>query len=215
MKNLLLYGMNCDVHVWDRFLKDRNETEWDVVEYPHDMLEGAQSIQDITKWVYDNYKGIHYDAIIAHSMGGILALQLALEYAFDCDKIIFIETNLKPAAPFYRNLMTPENMQRYGEEVTCMLQKEAPFYSDAIRASLQDSFDYTSLVRHCPCPVYAIYGDRGQADYENRYQDLCLDENTLEHMDICFVENSCHMPMIENPEGLNTVIHFILDASIR
>ena len=50
------------------------------MEYPHDVTQNAKKVDDITEWVYNNYGHHCYDAIIGHSLGGIIALQLIAEY---------------------------------------------------------------------------------------------------------------------------------------
>ena len=83
-----------------------------------------------------------------------------------------------------------------------MLKGEAPFYSPALKQTLQEDFDYTGFVRKINPPVYVIYGDRGQPEYVNKISDLCLDAATLAGLEISFVSDACHLPMVENPAAL-------------
>ena len=85
MKLLLLYGVNCTKKVWDDFSPYLKEYIVDYVEYPHEITEKANTVEDISRWVYNTYKDKSYDAVIGHSLGGIVALQLASKY-----KIIFV-----------------------------------------------------------------------------------------------------------------------------
>ncbi|WP_313129876.1 alpha/beta fold hydrolase [Anaerocolumna sp.] len=79
-------------------------------EYPHEITLRAKEAADISEWVYENYQHQYYEAVIGHSLGGIIALQLAVKYKMKFGKLIYLDTNLKPANEFYRNLMTPEHM---------------------------------------------------------------------------------------------------------
>lgn len=45
-------------------------------------------------------EGKRYDAIIGHSLGGLIALELAAAYSLPCSRIICLDTNLKPAGTF-------------------------------------------------------------------------------------------------------------------
>ena len=164
------------------------------MEYPHDMTQKANTIDDITKWVYEEYHNNSYYAVIGHSMGGLIALQLAAQYKMEFEKVIYIDTNLKPAEAFYRNLMTPEHME--------MFREEQKYYAQELMKSIQEDFDYTGYLKEIPHKVYAIYGDRNRPEYKNKISDLNLSDETLEKLELHYVPNACHMIMMENPEGL-------------
>ena len=57
--------------------------------------------------------------------------------------------------------------------------------------------------------VHGIYGDRGVENYESRISDLCLDEDVEQRIQFHFVKDACHMPMVENPEGLAAIVRQI------
>lgn len=206
MKGLFLYGINCTSDIWTDIQDDLSHFDIDYVEYPHSITEAAEWTTDIAKWVSDTYGGGEYDFLVGHSMGGIVALELAVKFGLKCRRIILIDSSLKPANPFYRNLMTADHMDEYGDRVLRMLRSEAPYYKDGLKKSLQDDFDYSELVRVAQQEVYAIYGDRGRKEYANRIHDLCLDKGTLDKLRVSFIENACHMPMIENPRALSAMI---------
>lgn len=211
MRLLLLYGVNCTKKVWNLLAPYLEKYEVDYVEYPHEMTQQAKSVDDISKWVYDTYQGRSYDAVIGHSLGGIVALQLAEKYKMEFRKIIYLDTNLKPANEFYRNLMTSEHMDRYGQEILPMFQEEREFYTPNLMKEIQEEFDYTGSLKAINQNVYAIYGDRNLPDYENKIADLNLPDEALERLEITFVPNACHMMMIENPEGLYQILNSILE----
>lgn len=212
MKGLFLYGASCTADVWALIKETMAEYDNTFVEYPHEIIQNASSITDITRWVYKTYLSSSYDFIVGHSMGGIIALELVANFGFKCERVIIIESNLKPAKEHYRNLMLPGNMKYLGPTIIPMLQSETPYYGDALKRSMQEDFDYTDYVKKIDKPVYAIYGDRGQINYENKINDLCLDEDTIKGMEFSFVKNSCHMPMIENPNELSSIITNIVST---
>lgn len=139
-------------------------------------------------------------------------MQLITKYKMKVDKLIYLDTNLKPANKFYRNLMTQKNMEKYGVSILQILNKERRFYTDELLESIQVDFDYTNLVNEIPQNIYAIYGDRGMPEYPNKIQDLNLSPQTLSNLNLVFIHNSCHMIMVENPKQLSEVIKKILEA---
>lgn len=210
MRLLILYGVNCTKDIWnviDPYLK---EFEIDYVEYPHEVTLHAKKVDDITEWVYKNYGHHSYDAIIGHSLGGIIALQLTAKYKMKVDKIIYLDTNLKPANEFYRNLMTQKNMDKYGNSILQMFSKEREFYTAELLMSIQVDFDYSTLVNEVTQDIYAIYGDRGMSEYPAKIQDLNLSAQVLNHLNILFIHDSCHMIMVENPKQLSKLMKGIL-----
>ena len=210
MRLMLLYGVNCTKAIWDYIDPYLSNFEIDYVEYPHEVTLHANKVDDITEWVYKNYGHHCYDAMIGHSLGGIIALQLVANHKMRVDKIIYLDTNLKPAHEFYRNLMTQKNMKKYGNSILHMLNEEREFYTAELLNSIQADFDYTNLVNEISQNIYAIYGDRGMPEYPAIIQDLNLSTQVLKHLNLVFIHDSCHMTMVENPRQLSEIMKGIL-----
>lgn len=210
MKLMMLYGVNCTIDIWNNVSPYLKKHEIDYVEYPHEITQYATKVDDITEWVYENYGHNRYDAVIGHSLGGLIALQLVAKYKMKAGKIVYLDTSLKPASEFYKNLMTPKNMELYGKNIVEMLNKERKFYTDELLRSIQDDFDYTDVVYKVPQEIYAVYGDRGMPEYSDKIKDLNLPAKILKRLNLIFIQNSCHMIMIENPKGFLEVINEIL-----
>lgn len=210
MKNIFLYGANCTSIVWDKLLTLLDDSDNMIIEYPHEITEKAESVSDIAQWIFDTYNSkLNCDCFIGHSMGGIIALELITHFGISCEKIILIESNLKPAEKFYRNLMTPENIAKHGSQIIPMIKAEAPFYNDQLKQSLQSDFDFTDLVRNSTIEIHGIYGDRGEANYKDRISDLNLSKDIENNINFHFIEDSCHMPMVENPKALAAILREI------
>ncbi len=60
--------------------------------------------------------------------------------------------------------MTPEHMDEFGESIITMLQEERKFYTPELFESIQNEYDYTNYLQEITQKVYAIYGDRNQAE---------------------------------------------------
>lgn len=211
MRILLLYGVNCTSKIWDNLRPYLDSYEVVYVEYPHEITQRANDVDTISKWVYETYNGQPYDAVIGHSLGGIVALQLASKYKMKFNKIIYLDTNLRPANEFYRNLMTVEHMTEYGNDVLTMFQEERKFYTSNLFKSIQEEFDYTKYLKELTQKVYAIYGDRNRPEYKNKITDLNLSNEALSKLDFRFINDACHMIMIENPKKLYQMIDEILE----
>ncbi|QRN82937.1 alpha/beta hydrolase [Chloroflexota bacterium] len=207
MKNIYLYGANCTKAVWDDLQLILDNPENLIIEYPHEITEKAETISDIAQWAYDTYgKDLNCNCLIGHSMGGLIALELVTKFGVRCEKVILIESNLKPAEKFYRNLMTPENMAIHGAKIIPMIKGEAPFYSDELKQSLQTDFDFTDLIHNSTIEIHGIFGDRGEANYKDRISDLNLGKDIENNINFHFIQNSCHMPMVENPKALAAIL---------
>jgi len=216
MKYAFLYGANCTKAIWDDLLPEMGDPDPLIIEYPHEVTKQAQSVSDITLWVHDTYGNeLNCDCLIGHSMGGIIALELVTKFGVSCEKVALIESNLKPAEKFYRNLMTPENMKIHGGKIIPMIKSEATYYSDDLKHSLQDDFDFTDLVRKSTVEIHGIYGDRGEENYKNRISDLNLGKDIENNINFHFIKNACHMPMVENPTDLAGILKAIISPSAQ
>jgi pimeloyl-ACP methyl ester carboxylesterase len=206
MKALFLYGANCNATVWDTLLPHLASWECDVVSYPHDVTLHAHTVDDITQWVEKTKCGSEYDVIVGHSLGGLVALSLASQAHMAVGRVICLDTNLCPAGPFFRNLMTDVHMEQYGNQVKAMLMSERKFFSVELLHSVQENFDYTPLLYNIHCPIALLLGDRNTVNAKEHLSELNLPASAYKMMDIHFVPNACHMQMIENPEALANML---------
>lgn len=111
------------------------------VVYSHEVLQAATSVRDIAKWAASVYGNDFYDVLIGHSMGGQVALELLPLLNMRPQKVILIDSNPVPSGAFYRNLMTKEHMEQYGERIREMFERESPHYSQKLLKSLGDDFN--------------------------------------------------------------------------
>lgn len=205
-KGIFLYGVNCTLGIWNEIREAFDDMNIIFVAYPHEITQQAHNISDIARWVYGEYGKEHFDFIVGHSMGGLIALELVAKYKMKCNTIILIESNLCPAKEFYKNLMLPANMTKFGDKIKRMFKNEAPYYREDLKFSLQKEFDFTPYINEISSKIFGIYGDRGIENYSKRIDDLCLENKIQQKINFKFIKNSCHMPMIENPLELTDVL---------
>jgi pimeloyl-ACP methyl ester carboxylesterase len=210
MKGLFLYGAKCNVDIWDKVKPGFSDIDIEYVDYPRDLTRTARTVSVLARWMYDLYGNDKFDFILGHSMGGFVALHLVLELPMNIPKLIMVESNPRPAEVFYRNLMTPKNLAIHGDYIKSMFDSEACNYNDALLMSVRDGFDDSDLIRNYQGEIHAIFGDRGIADYPNRISDLNLDQDVREKMRFHFVQDACHLPMIENPQQFSAIVRKIL-----
>jgi pimeloyl-ACP methyl ester carboxylesterase len=135
-------------------------------------------------------------------MGGLIALQLSALDGARFGKTIFVESFLRPSEPLYHNLMMEANMATMGDKVRAMFSEEDAKYTPELKASLREGFDYTGPLDRITGRVYGIYGDRGSRDRSVLLRNLNLDDHQLSKLDISFIPDACHLPMLENPHAL-------------
>lgn len=212
MKGLFLYGLKCRPWIWDQMRGDLADCDIEYVEYPEEVTRACMSVSELTAWVNEQYlsSGQAYDFVLGHSMGGLIALQLSALDGARFRKTIFVESFLKPSEPFYRNLMMETNMATMGDRVLAMFSEEDVKYTPELKASLKEDFDYTGSLGHIANSVFGIYGDRGNHDRSLLLRNLNLDDQQLGKLDITFIHDSCHLPMLENPHELAQRILSIL-----
>lgn len=215
MRGLLLYGLKCQPWIWDGMKSDLADCDIEYVEYPEDVTRTCVSIGELTAWVDEQYLslGQAYDFVLGHSMGGLIALQLSALDGARFKKTIFVESFLKPSEPFYHNLMMDANMALMGDRVLRMFGEEDAKYTPELKASLQEDFDFTESLDHIANAVFGIYGDRGTRDTALLLRNLDLDDHRLGRLDISFIHDACHLPMLENPHELAQRILSILQQS--
>ena len=204
MKGLFLYGLKCQPWIWDGMKSDLEDYDIEYVEYPREVTRACTSVNKLSAWVDERYvsNSQPYDFVLGHSMGGLIALQMSALDGARFKKTIFVESFLKPSEPFYRNLMMEANMAAMCDRVLAMFSEEDAMYTPELKSSLKEDFDYAGSLDHIANQVFGIYGDHGNRDRSLLLRNLNLDSQQLGKLDISFIRDSCHLPMLENPHEL-------------
>ena len=215
MKGLFLYGLKCQPWIWDQMKRDLADCDIEYVEYPEEVTRRCVTVSELSVWVNEQYLslGQAYDFVLGHSMGGLIALQLSALDGARFKKTILVDSFLKSPEPFYQNLMMETNVATMGNRVFKMLGEEDVKYTPELKASLKEDSDDTGLLERIPNRVFGIYGDRGNRDRSLLLRNLNLDDHQLGKLDISFIRDSCHLPMLENPHELAQRILSVLQQS--
>ncbi len=90
-----------------------------------------------------------------------------------------------------------------------MLEKEKDNYSETLKNKLRD-INMMSLINKVKCDLNLIYGDRGINNKNKLISELKLAPKMLSKLNIRIVKNTCHFPMIENPEETTVILSELL-----
>ena len=206
-KGLFLSGYGCQSWIWDDLKKIFPNSVF--LDWPKDQLSNFTEINDFCDWVSGYIKNCKFDFLVGHSLGGLVALKLSTYETFYLNKVILIESFLKSPSVFFRNLLNDAIGEDKKVEVIKMLQEQSKFYSPILKDKLVD-LDYTSYLYDSKNQIYGIYGDRGTKNEKQVVNELNLSKIELDKVSIQTITNSCHFPMLENPEELKTIINNIL-----
>jgi pimeloyl-ACP methyl ester carboxylesterase len=199
---LFLYGIKCRPWIWQPLHELRAGADDIFVEYPHTVTESCLSTQELSQWVANNYfsQGEQYAAVVGHSLGGILALQLAQIPGVTLPKIVFLDSFLHSTTDFFHNLYLPTTAPALKSRIDTMLREENDHYAESLRAEIRrPDFDFVQPALQYTGELYGFYGDRGCGDPEYTFSQLNLPPELQAKLHLHTLANSCHFPMLENP----------------
>lgn len=199
-KGLVLPGYACTSQIWNS-IRSRLETTHDIkwVDWPHDVTSRLDTISAYADWLRPTFRQGHFDFIIGHSMGGLVALELATPDDGLLLNVILVETFLQTPAPFFRNLLMESAPGDIAQPVLDMLEREKPHYSYRLQKALKEDGIYR-LADGMTARLHAIHGDRGNGNPEEVKKELEWPDEWQQRIQVRAIENACHFPMIENSE---------------
>ena len=209
---LLLPGYACSSLIW-RKLSDgiKGEAECVLVDWPSVITPGFNRVLDFCEWLQHSLCLSEYDVICGHSMGGMVALNLAAAGKTGGAAIVLIESFITPPGPFFRNIIMPGNDSPEAREILAMLEREKPRFSPALRGELRNS-DLSPLTGRISVPVLAMYGDRGCGDAGRVMDNLGWSEPVSGRISLKVIRDACHFPMVENAPETAAALRGIIAA---
>ena len=210
-KGLVLPGYACSSQIWDS-IRVQLDALYDVtwVDWPHELTAGFHSVTAFADWLYPTTRQAHYDFVIGHSMGGLVALELAQREKPMSQKIVLIETFLLPPNPFFQNLFLKSAQVEDSQLIIEMLDREKEYYSAKLQESLRQ-VDLRQLVVGLCIKFHVLYGDRGCENPDHVMRELAWPQEIQHWADVMLVKNACHFPMIENAEITTQLLQDILE----
>ena len=210
MKGIFLPGYACSSYIWEPIKNKINKNfNGKLIDWPKEKTKKYDSINDFVSWVNKEYLyGDNIDYLVGHSMGGLVSLNIA-EKTDKIKKVILIESYLYTPSHFFRNIVMGNTSEIIKNNILNMLEKEKDNYSETLKNKLRD-INMMSLINKVKCDINLIYGDRGINDKNKIISELKLAPKMLSKLNIRIVKNTCHFPMIENPEETTVILSELL-----
>ncbi len=203
MSNILvLSGYACTSEIWNELSDVDYSNLFNkaiFLDFPKEKLKGFKDIENFSQWIEEVVDYSKIDYVIGHSMGGLVALDLAYRNVFKIKQVIAIESFIKTPSPFFQNLVMDEH-ELEKKQLIEMFSREAPHYSLELAEKLK-VLDWVEKVSKINAQKAFIYGDRNQGR-EKTISELGICDKLENKTTIKIVERACHFPMIENPNGL-------------
>jgi pimeloyl-ACP methyl ester carboxylesterase len=193
-----LPGYACTPAIWEDIKPYKKPKNWRIFtpEWPKSILKSAQDFAPYINWLNDYIHENQIDAIVAHSMGGIISILTLNELSpADRPNLVLCECFITNSIdPFFRNLLMPDSP--FEQEIQRMLADEGSKYHPELRQRI-NQVDVLSLIINSKLSFAAIYGDRG---YGSEQMQTALNwPATFNAYPVAAVTNACHFPMLENP----------------
>jgi pimeloyl-ACP methyl ester carboxylesterase len=213
-QGMLLPGYACTSQIWQLIGHDLGATyDLTSVDWPVQITSDFHNLNDFTDWLYTSFWPRQCDFVIGHSMGGLVALQLAATGKVVIPKIILVETFLVSPSPFFQNLLLDASSSAPVRAIPKMLHREKASYSPLLREAIQQ-FDGSEPLLPPGQSVYALYGDRGRGQAAAVLNELGWTEQLLTDVAVKVIPNACHFPMVENPQETAEVLRRIIDTPL-
>ena len=196
LKGLFLPGYACTSEIWQPVRAELDRVyEAAYVDWPVEQVSAFHAVSAFTEWTAAAFDLRQYDFVVGHSIGGVVALELAGRAQARVSRVVLLETFLRPPPPFFRNLALAPDQAR---AVRQMMTRQRVRYSPLLREALQ-VVDRGVPLADLQARLYAAYGDRGCGDPGQTIRELGWPADLSARITVAVVAQACHFPMIENP----------------
>ena len=212
IKGVFLPGYACTSQIWQSVCEEIGSTyDPTLIDWPVQATPDFHCLNDFAHWLYASFWPRQCDFIIGHSLGGLVALQLLASGKVVIPKIILVETFLLPPNPFFHNLLLSGASSVQAQQILEMLSCEEAHYSPRLREAIRE-VDMSEQVLRIGKTFHALYGDRGCGRPEIVLEKLQWTEQISTRVELRVIPESCHFPMVENPQETVHVLRSIIDS---
>ena len=200
MKKILIHGSGHKAASWDKVISYMNNDKDILCPNLSTILNGKEASYDnlYSSFVeYCNKIDGKID-LCGLSLGGILALNYAIDYPNKIDKLILIGTPHKvPKVMFsIQNVIFKFLPKKLFE--TMAFNKKDTF----VLGNTMKKLDFSNRVQNVKCPTLVICGEKDSANIKSAYY---LSEN-IKNAELKIVANTGHVVNEENPKELASII---------
>ncbi|NJO15004.1 MAG: alpha/beta hydrolase [Thioploca sp.] len=209
-----LCGYACTPWIWHRLIQYLTPPfDLQLVTWPTALLPHFHQVSDFVNWLIqdEKIKNYHYDFILGHSMGGVIAIQIAA-FLPKIEQIILLDSFVTPPTRFFQNRFEPSISKELQNQIINMLNLEREHYSPKLPDNLR-AINLSHLFSQLNCKITALYGDRGYSDLKQLTSQLRWSSELLNKIALYFVSHANHFPMLENPQETAKILYKILDRS--
>lgn len=203
----LFPGFACRSWIWDE-LRDQLAGKHDLIciDWPADPGGRYNTPGALAEWAIQEHlpQGTQMH-LIGHSMGGLVAMEVATRLGAMVKGVILLESFLTPPSEFFQNLLMDSAPGDLRSRIVAMLARGKEESSDALRTSL-GRVNYLDTASRLGEKLMAIYGDRGCGDVTRVRLALDWPVALVNQTAPQVVANACHFPMLENPESVLRII---------
>lgn len=209
-KVCFLPGYACTADIWQQCVTGMAD-QYDTIgfSWPTDLTPHFHTISHFSDWLLSRTDLMPTDTLIGHSLGGLVALDVARKSGLTAPRVILVESFILPPSRFFQNLLMRTALPTLVADVNNMLDQERPMYSATLRERLS-SLDMSAEAEQVSVKIDAVYGDRGYAATEV-INSLGWTAAIRERINIHVVSNACHFPMLEQPVATVQTLLSILD----
>lgn len=199
MRLLFLPGFACGAWVWER-ARPALEARWECsfADWPK-QTEAFDSLELYADWLGRP----DADAVVGHSMGGLLALMTGRP-------AVLVDTFLLPPGPFFQNQFVPGTPELLRRQAAERLRADIPRFHPDLRERLR-STDCSSLALRRGAPAAALYGMRESRDEAEVLAALGWPEGLKAKVPVKLVPEAAHFLMLEQPDAFVFALAGALD----
>jgi pimeloyl-ACP methyl ester carboxylesterase len=205
MRLLLLPGFACVSSIWEPVCHAADSVECRAVDWPRDLTPGWDEPACFSRWLMEQGLDRDVDVVVGHSMGGLVALDLASRRSLR--GVVLVESFITTPPPGFRTLVHPGTPAEARAEIQAMLSAGAVHYSAAFKEGLRTGAFTPGAWWPENTPVLVVYGQREESiDPSVVARDLGFDGTQRGPVSFALVPRAGHFPMLENPTGLAAVV---------
>jgi pimeloyl-ACP methyl ester carboxylesterase len=211
MKGVFLPGYACTSQIWQSVCEEIGPTyEPTLIDWPAHATPNFHCLDNLVDWLYSAFWPRDCDFIVGHSLGGLVALQLLASGKVEIPKTILVETFLLAPDPFFHNLLLSGESSDQAKQILEMLHCEEAHYSPRLKEAMRE-VDMSEQVWKIGKTIHALHGDRGCGSPEMVLEKLHWTEPIAALVELRVIPDSCHFPMVENPQETVQVLRSIIE----